>query len=325
MKRRGGRRGWRGRVALTSHLGLVAILGGMTGGIARAQAAHAGGSWSWVDAYYFDYSAMSAAPTGPAMDRWLDRYAPYVFFEDPTLGQGAVGRDTIRQAYVAAFTGPLGPVRWTILRRVASADWAAVEGWVEGTQNGKPFRTRFSTWLKIKAGRIVHQIDYVDYAAMRRQVAGTEAVPDGTVDAVPAAGGRDSTRALRVADEFYRRYEAMPVLASAAAVERYTDLLTDDFRLEDPTARARTEGRVRYRDALNGLLAKGDYRVFHWEIDRRLTDGEWVAVEGTWRGIFKGQPLAARFTTWLRVRGDRIAHHIDYLDYAPFRGITSSR
>jgi ketosteroid isomerase-like protein len=322
MKRSGG---WRTRVASTSRAGLVAVLVGTTGGGVRAQAANARDVWSWVDAYYADYSAMSAAPTGPAMDRWLARYAPFVFFEDPTLGQSAVGWDTIRTVYVEAFTGPLGPVRWNILRRVASADWAAVEGWLESTQNGKPFRTRFSTWLKIRDGQIVHQIDYVDYAAMRRQVAGTEPIPEGTSGPALAEGSRDAARALRVADEFYRRYEAMPVLASAAGVARYTDLLTDDFRFEDPTARLRTNGRERYRGELNDLLAKGDYGVIHWEIDRRLTDGEWVAVEGTLRGIFKGRPFATRFTTWLRVRGDKIAHHIDYLDYATFRRHTSPK
>jgi ketosteroid isomerase-like protein len=289
----------------------------------HAQTANARDVRAWVDAYYAEYGAMSAAPTGPAMDRWLARYAPFVFFEDPTLGRSAVGRDTIREVYVAAFTGPLGPVRWHVLRRVASADWAAVEGWLEGTQNGKPFLTRFSTWLRIRGGQIVHQIDYVDYASWRRQVASTEPVPERAERPAPAGGRRDAARALRVADEFYRRYEAMPVLASAAGVARYTDLLTDDFRIEDPTARLRAEGRERHRGLLNDLLAKEDFGPFHWEIDRRLTDGAWVAVEGTWRGIYRTRPFATRFTTWLRVRGDRIAHEIDYLDYAAFRRHTA--
>jgi ketosteroid isomerase-like protein len=125
--------------------------------------------WSWVDQYYADYTAMSAAPTGPAMDTWLAHYAPDAFFEDPTAGVSGTGHDQIRKPYVQAFTGPLGPVRWTILRRAISGDWAVVEGWVDGTQSGKPLRTRFTTWLKIQDGRIVHQIDYLDYAPFKRQ------------------------------------------------------------------------------------------------------------------------------------------------------------
>jgi hypothetical protein len=115
-------RGWRrrvGRVVLTSRAALVAALVGTTGDMVHAQPASARDVWAWVDAYYAEYSAMSAAPTGPAMDRWLARYAPFAYFEDPTLGQSAVGRDTIRKVYVAAFTGPLGPVRWRVLRHAA--------------------------------------------------------------------------------------------------------------------------------------------------------------------------------------------------------------
>lgn len=316
----------RRRGGYASRTGLVAFLMGTSATLAGAQAVSAREVWSWVDAYYADYSAMSAAPTGAAMDRWLARYAPFVFFEDPTLGQGAIGTDTIRQVYAAAFTGPLGPVRWDIVRRVASRDWVAVEGWLEGTQNGQPFRTRFSTWLKIHDGRIARQIDYVDYASMRRQVDGTDPVPDRRpAGSVLAEGDRDVPRAFRIADDFYRRYEALPVLASAAGIARYTDLLTEDFRLEDPTAQLISDGRERHRGMLNELLAKREFGKLHWEIDRRVTDGEWVAVEGTWRGVYKGRPFGTRFTTWLRVHGDRIAHQIDYLDYATFRRHTSPR
>lgn len=126
---------------------------------------------SWVDQYYADYTAMSAAPSGPAMDKWLAYYAPDAFFEDPTAAVSGRGHDQIRKPYVEAFTGPLGPVHWTVLRRVTGAEWTVVEGWVDGTQKGKPFRSRFTTWLKIQDGKIVHQIDYLDYAAITRQVA----------------------------------------------------------------------------------------------------------------------------------------------------------
>ena len=282
---------------------------------------------SWVDGYYAEYAAMSAAPTGPAMDRWLARYAPYAFFEDPTLGSSAIGRDTIRKAYVEGFTGPLGPVRWNILRRVTTGDRVAVEGWLEGTRTGKPFRTRFTTWLEIRDGRIAHQIDYVDYVSIRQQGDGAEPVPGRTSDTAPASsrGRRDAARALGVVDELYRRYEAIPVLASSAGVDRFADMLTEDFTLEDPTARMRADGREKMRAVLNALLAKGEYGVVHWEVDRRLTDGEWVVVEGTWRGMFKNRPFATRFTTWFLVHSDKVARQIDYLDYQTFRRQTEPR
>jgi ketosteroid isomerase-like protein len=281
--------------------------------------------WTWVAQYYADYTAMSAAPAGPAMDRWLAHYAPYAFFEDPTNGLSGMGHDQIRKPYVEGFTGPLGPVHWTILRRATSGDWTAIEGWLDGTENGKPFHIRFTTWLKIRDGRIVHQIDYLDYAAIERQVAGEEAVSRYGLEppATPGRTGHDADRALRLGDEFYRRYEAMPSLASLAGLARYVDLLTEDFKLEDLTGRLTCDSREEMHASLKDALATGNYGAFHWEIDRRITDGEWVALEGTWRGVYKDRPFATRFTTWLQVRGDRIARQIDYLDYATFRRLTS--
>ncbi len=313
------------RVAMLATV--VGIAAGPTGAVsAGAQQPHAPGMWSWIDQYYADYTAMSAAPTGPAMDRWLAHYAPYAFFEDPTAGLSGIGHDRIRKPYVEAFTGPLGPVHWTILRRVTTGEWTAVEGWVDGTQTGKPVRARFTTWLKIHDGKIVHQIDYLDYATIRRQVAGEEVVPrdGGEPPATPTRGRRDADRALRLTDEFYRRYESLPVVTSpAAGLARFVELLTEDFRLEDPTGRLSYSPRATTHAALREALATGNQGPIHWEIDRNITDGEWVALEGSLRGVYKGHPFATRFATWLQVRGDRIARQIDYVDYATFRRMTS--
>jgi len=309
---------------------VLSAIGGIAAGATAAATASAqqrdeSGMWSWVDQYYADYTAMSAAPTGPAMDKWLAHYAPYAFFEDPTAGLSGLGHDRIRQPYVEAFTGPLGPVHWTILRRVTSGEWTVVEGWLDGTQTGQPFHTRFTSWLKLRDGQIVHQIDYVDYAAIKRQAAGEEAVSREGLEAPATAGrgGRGADHALRLTDEFYRRYEAMPVLASPAGLAGYVELLTEDFKLEDPTGRLTYDSREKMHASLKDALATGNYGIFHWEIDRRLTDGEWVALEGSWRGVYNGRPFATRFTTWLQVRGDKIARQIDYLDYATFRRLTS--
>jgi ketosteroid isomerase-like protein len=292
---------------------------------ASAQSRETAGTRAWVDEYYADYTAMSAAPTGPAMDKWLSHYAPYAFFEDPTAGVSATGHDRIRKPYVDAFTGPLGPVRWTILRRASSADWTAVEGWVDGTQKGKPVRARFTTWLKLREGKIVHQIDYMDYTAFRGQVAEGVTARWETPEARTGSHTppRDATRALRVADDFYRRYEAMPVLASPTGIARYVELLTEDFTLEDPTGQSTADSREKMRASLLDAFATGNYGPFHWDIERTVADGDWVAVEGSWRGVYKGHPFATRFSTWLQVRRDRVARQIDYLDYVTFRRLTS--
>jgi ketosteroid isomerase-like protein len=300
--------------------------------VAPAQQSDTSAVWSWVDRYYSDYSAMSAGPTGPAMDRWLAHYAPFAFFEDPTTaffkdspaGLSGIGRDTIRKAYLAAFTGPLGPMRWTIQRRISGGDWVAVEGWMDGTQAGKRIRTRFTTWLKIRDGQIVHQIDYMDYAAIRRQVSGTDSVPTSLPVARATSSGRpDANRALRVTDEFYRRYDAMAAVASPAGIARFMNMMTADYTLEDPTARLAYDSAEKMHAGLKEALASNDFGAVHWEIEHRITDGEWIVVEGTWRGIYKSRPFATRFTTWLQVRGDKIAKHIDFIDYATMRRLMS--
>jgi hypothetical protein len=126
-----------------------------------------------------------------------------------------------------------------------------------------------------------------------------------------------------VVDEFYRRYDAMAEASSDDGVARFVDRLTEDFQLEDPTAGLRYTSRADLSAALTKVRAAGDFSTIHWEIDRRITDGSWVAVEGTFRGVYRQRPFAARFTTWLRLRGDRVAQQIDYVDYVTFRKMTS--
>jgi ketosteroid isomerase-like protein len=317
------------RVAILAGLGLAA------GPVAPASAQERDltAVWSWVDAYYADYSAMSAAPSGPAMEKWLARYAPYAYFEDPTgaffadspNGISVIGRDEIRAAYLPAFSGPMGPVRWTIQRRVANGDWVAVEGWVDVPQRGKPTRTRFTTWLKIHDGQIVHQIDFMDYTGIQRQVAGEEPVPTGAPEPLRSIRTPNGTeRALRTSAEFYQRYERVPLLAPEAGIAQYLAHLTPDYRLEDPTGQLDLDSLDKVRTILQEALAPGKFGTFHWEVSRTLTDGEWVAVEGSLRGLYNGRPFSTRFTTWLQVRGDKVARQIDYLDYATFRRMTSS-
>jgi ketosteroid isomerase-like protein len=286
---------------------------------ASAQAFDARSS-PWIQEYFADYTAMSAAPRSPAMDKWLAHYAPYAFFEDATLSQRGSGHQRIRESFTEAFTGALGPVRWTVLRHIAGADWNAVDGWLDGTQSGKPYRVRFTSWFKRIGGRIVHQIDYVDYDAAKRQVSGSEALPSIAPEGAGSRRGGGKERALRTVAEFYRRYEAMPVLSSTA---HYLELLTEDYSLEDPTGRILYDSRARIQKVLNAALALREFGEFHWDIDRQVTDGEWVALEGSWRGLYKGRPFATRFATWLRLRDGKIARHIDFMDYPTFRRMTS--
>jgi ketosteroid isomerase-like protein len=275
---------------------------------------------AWKDRYYAAYSAMSAAPAGAAMEAWIQYFAPFAFFEDPTAGVSAIGHDRIRKPFAEAFSGPMGPIRWTIHRCVFDAEWVAVDGVVDGTYNARPVRARFSTWMKVRSGRIVHQIDYVDYSALT----GTSRVDtDSAVTwSSDSRANRDSERGHRVAESFYRHYDALPS-STAAGLDGYLDLLTEDYALEDPTARVTIGSRDAQRTALRDILASKRYGAIHWQLERRISNGEWVAVEGVFRGVYDGRPYGTRFTTWLQVRGDKISGQIDFLDYATFRRQTA--
>jgi hypothetical protein len=134
----------------------------------------------------------------------------------------------------------------------------------------------------------------------------------------------DPARAMRVTDEFYRRYDALPAAPDSAGLERFLELLSADFAIEDPIAHIALGSRDAFRTALGKVLASGRYGGIHWQVDRRVTNGEWVAIEGSFRGTYDSRPFGTRFTTWLRVSGDRVVQQIDYLDYATFRRQTTA-
>lgn len=298
-------------------------VGGLTtmAGIAAAQQPDAD-LCAWTGRYYAAYSAMSAAPGGTAMEEWLQFYEPFAFFEDPTAGVSAIGHDRIRKPFAEAFSGPMGPIRWTIQRCVFNAEWVAVDGLVDGTYNAKSVSARFTTWLKVRGGRIVHQIDYVDYSALTGTISRADASPAATWPSGSRAIS-DGDRAHRIAEEFYLRYDALSRATGSSALDGYLEQLTDDYSLEDPTARVTIGSREALRRALRDILDSRRYGAVHWQVDRRISNGEWVAVEGAFRGVHDGRPFGTRFTTWLQVRGDKIARQIDYVDYATFRRQTA--
>lgn len=281
-----------------------------------------------IDRYYAAFAAMTRDPRG-GMDRWITFYADSALFEDPTANQSAVGQDSIRRAYMQFFTTVGGPSAFRVLRRAQAGDWTAVEGTLDGTMRGKRFQTRFTTWFRLRGDRIVHQIDYLDYASMRNQVRDSApAVPVLPLAESRASGDRPtSSHAVRaVVDSFYAYFNRVAV-DSNPAINRMFAFIGDPFQLEDPTHDARFVGaRAEHRAAISAsFLANRWGPDTRWELARVAIENDWAAVEGTFRGTLNGKPFAARFTTWLQVRGGRVVHQIDYLDYRVLRQILHQR
>ena len=267
-----------------------------------------------VDRFYEAYANMSRDAVRH-IDAWLAFYDDSIFFEDPTAHMDGTSRDTVRKYFMAAFQNhDWGPVRFRIDRWVESENWAAVEGVLSGLRSGKPISARFSTWLRFKGDRIVHQIDYVDYGAMTRQLKGEALVAPVAAYPTRATTLMTDMAATRRMREFYDLYERVPH-DSAAGIERMFQLVADSVRMEDPTAGFRIMGRKDYRATFEREFLAHSWGPARWVIMHHATSGDWVAVEGVFTGMVDERAFATRFTTWLQIRDGRIAHLVDYVDY----------
>jgi len=242
-----------------------------------------------VDAYYRAYEAVDTA----AM------YAMFhdsLRFEDPGIPLDAKSKreyiDGIRR-YLLANT--LTDVKWDIRRRVFEGDWAVVEGTLRMTVNGVQQRqpTRFTTLMRFAGRKIIHQIDYIDYASMRR---------DQYVDG------------WQVIDGLYAAADAMKQ-GDTGAVDRFASFYADTASYEDPTAGLVGKGRSQIRAAFADAFLSGQWGDMKHTIDRRVVQGGWYVVEGTISGVRRDKKFTARFTAWHRVARGVIVHQIDYVDY----------
>jgi ketosteroid isomerase-like protein len=242
-----------------------------------------------VDAYYRAYAA-------------IDTTAMYAMFhdslrfEDPGIQLDARSKrefvDGIRQYLVA---NTLTDVEWKIRRRVFDGDWAVVEGTMRMTVNGVPQRqpTRFTTLMKFAGRKIVHQIDYIDYASMRR-----DQYADG----------------WKVIDGLYASADALKQ-GDTAAVDRFASHYADTATYEDPTAGLVGKGRSQIRSAFADAFLSGQWRELKHTIDRRAVQSGWFIVEGSITGVRRDKRFTTRFTAWHRVAAGVVVHQIDYVDH----------
>jgi mannose-6-phosphate isomerase-like protein (cupin superfamily) len=277
--------------------GCIALLSCAIAPVARAQRAGANATSPrrLVEAYYRAYEAVDTA----AM------YAMFhdsLRFEDPGIQLDARSKreftEGIRRYLLA---NRVTDITWDIHRRAFDGDWAVVEGTLRMTVNGVPPRqpTRFTTLMRFAGGKIVHQIDYIDYTSMRR-----DQHADG----------------WQVIDGMYAAADAL-TRGDTAAVDRFAGYYADTATYEDPTLGVVAAGRSRIRAAYADAFLPGEWRDLKHTIAHRAVQGGWYVVEGTIAAVRRDRPFTARFTAWHRVAGGAIVHQIDYVDY---RWLTSA-
>jgi len=93
--------------------------------------------------------------------------------------------------------------------------------------------------------------------------------------------------------------------------------VTDDF-VNEHTAALGTgcEGRDAYRERLPGFLST--FEGVRYDVDDIVSEGDRAVAAYTMRADFQETPIVIRGVQRFEVRGDKIAHRIDYWDSLQF-------
>ncbi len=101
----------------------------------------------------------------------LAYYAEGIVLEDETAGQKIETRVALEELYEQSRQS-YEEVEFVIVDRLIDelGRRVAVRGRLVGRALGRDYDVPFSTFLEIEEGKIVHQVDFVDYETLRRQV-----------------------------------------------------------------------------------------------------------------------------------------------------------
>lgn len=103
---------------------------------------------------------------------------------------------------------------------------------------------------------------------------------------------------------------------NAQNLDRLAAYYREDCELIDPTFDLHYKSRQEIFDAMK--MAMPAYAGFNWRVDRRIEQGDAVAVQGFVSGKFRGRPFGMNFVTVFEFREGRIARHFDYMDAVDF-------
>ncbi len=118
-------------------------------------------SSEWLDVFFSAYSLFDGSHLAYYMDD--------VQLVDEIAGVEIESKDQLRDMFEQAKVG-YTKLNWVIEDRIIQGNRATVRGRAKGLAFGREFDVAFSTWLYIVDDRIAHQVDYVDYGALREQI-----------------------------------------------------------------------------------------------------------------------------------------------------------
>lgn len=279
------------------------------GSLSEAESANA----ARVEAYYETYR-----PGPETFERWLTFYDPNVSFRDPTYGVQVEGRAGMRKTGEQAgpnVTVEKGASRWNLHRRLFDDEQVVVTGTYAGSYHEKDYEVRFLTWMTMREGLIVEQLDIADTTTFMEQMG--IAPPPGGQPEVTAQIGRQPTSARPLsraeAEKLVGRYVEV-YQTPRIEVGRFVDFYADSARFIDPTYRIDLEGRTAIGAMIRNAIDSGFVHLT-MDVDRIAVEGPRVAFRGTLSGQYDGKAFTdIDFATLWTVADGKISDQLDFYD-----------
>lgn len=266
-----------------------------------------------IEGYYEAYR-----PGPETFERWLGFYDPDVSFRDPTYGAKVEGRDGMRKTGEQAglnIAVEKGGMRWNLHRRLFDDEQVVVTGTYSGSYGDKSYDVRFLTWVTMRDGLIVEQLDIADTTTLMEQM-GRAAAPSGQPEvtarvAPPPASAQPLSRAE--AEQLVERYVSV-YQEPRIAVDRFLAFYADDARFLDPTYRIDLEGREAIGTMMRTAIDSG-FLNLRMTVARIAVEGPRIAFRGTLSGEYGGKTFSdIDFATLWTVVDGKIIDHLDFYD-----------
>ena len=98
-------------------------------------------------------------------------------------------------------------------------------------------------------------------------------------------------------------------------LEAFLGFYAEDVHFADPTARLDFTSRDQLASAYTGIMQGRYGGNFTFEVNRTVTQGDTVVLEGLFSLTWNGQKAAINFTTWLEFKDSKISRQLDMFDY----------
>lgn len=98
-------------------------------------------------------------------------------------------------------------------------------------------------------------------------------------------------------------------------LEAFLGFYAEDVRFTDPTAQLDFTSRKQLTSAYTDIMQGRYGGNFMFDVNRTVTQGDTVVLEGLFSLTWNGQKATINFTTWLDFKDGKIVRQLDMFDY----------